>query len=76
MSITGTVVPAIVEELVRKDPGAEFYFAIRRDAAATSITARFEAVLSGLGIERDQRDRLRVRSGLIEIDITREGLGI
>jgi len=76
MGITGTVVPVIVAELVRKDPDARFYFALRRDSAGTSIGARFAAVLATLDLEPEHRSRLSARSTLVEIDITRPGLGI
>lgn len=76
MGITGTVVPVIVEDVVRKDPDAAFYFAIRRDTAGTAIAERFETVVATLDLEPAELDRLRTRSRLVEIDVTREGLGI
>jgi len=76
MGITGAVVPVIVEDLVRKDPDAGFYFALRRDPAGTSIGERFAAVVATLELDPEERDRLRTRSRLVEIDIAREGLGI
>lgn len=76
MGITGTVVPVMVEELVRKDPEAGFYFALRKDATGTSIAGRFAAVIATLDLEPAERERLCARSRLVEIDVTREGLGI
>jgi len=76
MGITGSVVPVIVEHLVRKDPDACFYFALRRDGAGTSIAARFAAVLATLDLEPASRSQLSARSTLVEIDITRQGIGI
>lgn len=76
MGFTGTVVPVIVEDVVRKDPDAAFYFAIRRDTAGTAIAERFETVVATLDLEPAELDRLRTRSRLVEIDVTREGLGI
>jgi nucleoside-diphosphate-sugar epimerase len=73
--ITGTVVPVIVEELVRKDPDAFFYFALRR-TAGTEIADRFEAVVATLELEPAARELLRTRSQLVGIDVAREGLGI
>ena len=73
MGITGTVVPVIVEDLVRKDSDGVFYFALRKDAAGTDIAERFEAVVSTLELEpaepsgiltRDARRRLA--HGLVE----------
>ena len=62
MGITGTVVPVIVEDLVRKDSDGVFYFALRKDAAGTDIAERFEAVVSTLELEPAELDRLRTRS--------------
>ena len=76
MGITGTVVPVIIENLVRKDPEAVFYFALRKDAAGTSIARRFEAVVATLDLESAELNRLRARSRLVEIDVTCNGLGI
>lgn len=74
--ITGTVVPVIVEDLLRKDPAADFYFALRKDSAGNGIADRFEAVVATLDLEPAERERLRAHSRLVEIDIAREGLGI
>ncbi len=76
MGVTGTVMPVIVEDLVRKDPDAVFYFALRRGSAGATIAERFEAVVATLELEPAELDRLRARSRLLEIDIRREGLGI
>jgi nucleoside-diphosphate-sugar epimerase len=76
MGITGTVVPVIVADLVRKDPDARFWFALRRDGAGTSIATRFAGVVATLDLGPADRARLVARSTLVEIDITRPGLGI
>ena len=74
--ITGTVVPVIVEDLLRKDTAAVVYFALRKDTAGTNIAERFERVVTTLGLEPAERELLRTRSHLVDIDVTREGLGI
>ncbi len=74
--MTGTIVPVIVEDLVRKDPGAFFYFAIRKDAAGTNPARRFAAVVATLELEPAECERLKTRSRLVEIDIAHPGLGI
>ncbi len=74
--ITGAVVPVIVEDLVRKDPEAFFYFALRRDTAGTAIAERFEAVATTLELQSAELALLRSRSRLVEIDVTPDGLGI
>ena len=76
LGVTGAVVPVIVEELVRKDPGAFFYFALRRDAAGTPIADRFAAVVASLELGPADRERLRANSRLVEIDVGHHNLGI
>lgn len=76
LGVTGTVVPVIVEDLVRKDPVACFYFALRRDAAGTAIAERFAAVVASLELDPADRERLRANSRLVEIDVGRDLLGI
>lgn len=76
MGITGTVVPVIVEDLVRKDPDAFFYFTLRKDTAGTDIADRFKAVVATLELDPAERELLRTRSRLVEIDVAREDLGI
>jgi nucleoside-diphosphate-sugar epimerase len=76
LGVTGTVVPVIVEDLVRKDPVAFFYFALRRDAAGTPIAERFAAVVASLELGPADRERLRANSRLVEIDVGRDHLGI
>jgi nucleoside-diphosphate-sugar epimerase len=76
MGITGAVMPVVVEGLVRKVPDAVFWFALRRDSAGTSIAERFDAVVATLELEPAELERLRTSSRLVEIDVTRTGLGI
>lgn len=74
--ITGTVVPVVVEDLVKKDPDAVFYFAIRKDKKGNGIQARFESVLDSLDLDHASRRKLRERSRLVEIDVEKDKLGI
>jgi nucleoside-diphosphate-sugar epimerase len=74
--ITGTVVPVIVEDLLKKDADAFFYVAIRGDAKGNGIRQRFDAVLKSLDITPALKARLADRSRLVEIDVEKENLGI
>jgi thioester reductase-like protein len=74
--ITGTVVPVIVEDLLKKDADTFFYFAIRGDAKGNGIQERFDAVLKSMDITPVMKARLAERSKLVEIDVEKENLGI
>jgi thioester reductase-like protein len=74
--ITGTVVPVIVEDLIRKDKDAFFYFAIRKDSKGNDVQLRFEAVVDSLDLDPASKLSLRKRSRLVEIDIEKDKIGI
>lgn len=74
--ITGTVVPVVVEDLMKKDPDAVFYFAIRKDKKGNDVQARFESVVASLDLDPVSRRKLAERSRLVEIDVKKEKLGI
>ena len=74
--ITGTVVPVVVEDLMKKDPDAVFYFAIRKDKKGNGVQARFESVVDSLDLDIPARRKLVERSRLVEIDVEKEKLGI
>jgi len=74
--ITGTVVPVVVEDLMKKDPDAAFYFAIRKDKKGNGIQARFESVVDSLDLDIPTRRKLAERSRLVEINVEKERLGI
>ena len=74
--ITGTVVPVVVEELMKKDPNAAFYFAIRKDKKGNSIQKRFESLVAALDLDHASRRKLADRSRLVEIDVEKDNLGI
>lgn len=74
--ITGTVVPIIVEELMKKDADPFFYFAIRSGKTGSDIQARFEAVLQSLELSPAMTESLSRRSKLVEIDVEKENMGI
>lgn len=74
--VTGTVVPVIVEELMRKDDDPYFYFAIRKDSKGNGIKARFEFVVNSLDLGQATKQKLSERSKLVEIDVEKERLGI
>ncbi len=74
--ITGTVVPTIIEDLLRKDADSFFYFAIRGDAKGNGIQERFDAVLKSLDVKPAMKAGLAERSKLVEIDVEKENMGI
>jgi len=74
--ITGTVVPVIVEDLIRKDKDAFFYFAIRKDSKGNDVQARFEALVESLDLDPASKLDLYKRSKLVEIDIEKDKIGI
>lgn len=74
--ITGTVVPTIIEDLLRKDADSFFYFAIRGDAKGNGIRERFDAVLKSLDLKPAMKASLADRSKLVEIDVEKENMGI
>ncbi len=74
--ITGTVVPIVVEDLIRKDKNAFFYFAIRKDSKGNGIHKRFEEVVESLNIEPVAKLDLYKQSRLVEIDIEKDQIGI
>ncbi len=74
--VTGTVVPVIVEELMRKDPDPHFYFAIRRGKSNMDISERFKAVVSSLDLSDTLKARCIRRSKPVEIDVEQENMGI
>jgi|GEM_PF-2157436 len=49
--ITGTVVPVIVEELMKKDPDPVFRFAVRRGKDGTDASARLFAAIESLDMD-------------------------
>ncbi len=74
--ITGTVVPVIVENLMKKEKDPVFYFAIRKDSKGNHIRARFESVVLGMDLDNSARQKLLQESKLVEIDVEKEKLGI
>lgn len=74
--ITGTVVPVIIEELMKKDNDPYFYFAIRKKGDKQDISGRFQSVLGVLNLDVATRQKLFERSKLVEIDVESEKLGI
>src|SRR6056297_3263364 len=74
--VTGTVVPLIVEELMRKDDDLRFYFAIRNDAKGNGIQQRFESLVETLDLDNAEKRKLSERSTLVQIDVEKEKLGI
>jgi len=56
--VTGTVVPLIVEELMRKDDDPRFYFAIRSDAKGNGIQQRFESLVKTLDLDDAEKQKL------------------
>lgn len=74
--LTGAVVPIIVEDLLRKDPDAFFYFGLRPDGAGNPVQRRFDAVVASLELSDGEKDVLRARSRIVTIDVERERLGI
>jgi len=74
--ITGTVVPIIVEELLKKDDEAFFYFAIRGDSKGNDAQSRFDQLVDTLDLTRSLKRKLRERSKLVNINIENDKLGI
>jgi nucleoside-diphosphate-sugar epimerase len=74
--LTGAVVPIIVEDLIRKDPDAFFYFGLRPDGAGNHVASRFDALVASLELADGEKDALRAHSRLVKIDVERERLGI
>jgi thioester reductase-like protein len=74
--VTGTVVPLIVEELMRKDDDPRFYFAIRNDSKGNGIQQRFESLVETLDLDAAEKRKLSERSTLVRIDVEKEKLGI
>lgn len=74
--VTGTVVPLIVEDLMRKDDNPRFYFAIRNDAKGNGIQQRFESLVETLDLDDAAKQKLSARSTLVQIDVEKEKLGI
>lgn len=74
--ITGTVVPIIVEELMKKDANPYFYFAIRRGKKGMDVQERFETTANSLDLSRSQKESLIKRSKVVEIDVENENMGI
>jgi thioester reductase-like protein len=74
--ITGTVIPVVVENLIRKDKDAFFYFAIRKNTKGNDIQARFEAVVESLDLDPASKLNLYKQSKLVEIDIEKDQIGI
>jgi thioester reductase-like protein len=74
--ITGTVVPVILENLIRKDKDAFFYFAIRKDSKGNGIQARFETVVEALDLDPASKLGIYKQSKLVEIDIEKDKIGI
>lgn len=74
--ITGTVVPVIVEDLMKKDKNPGFYFAIRQDKKGNGVRARFESVIDSMDLDYASKQRLLKTSKLVEIDVEKENLGI
>lgn len=74
--VTGTVVPIIIEELIKKDEDPFFYFAIRRGKKQTDVHARFEAVIHSLNLSTSRIEALAKRSKTVEINVEKENMGI
>ena len=74
--VTGTVVPVIVEDLMKKDKNPAFYFAIRKDKKGNNVRARFESVIDSMDSDYASKQRLLKTSKLVEIDVEQENLGI
>ena len=74
--VTGTVVPLIVEELMRKDDDPRFYFAIRNDSKGNGIQQRFESLVETLDLDAAEKRKLSECSTLVRIDVEKEKLGI
>ncbi len=74
--ITGTVVPVVIEELMKKEADARFYFAIRSDSKGNGIQQRFERVIDSMDLEHNLKRNLMDASRLVEIDIEKEKMGI
>ena len=74
--ITGTVVPVIVEDVMKKEKDPFFYFAIRKGSKGTGIQSRFDAVVASLDLPSALKTKLATNSRLVEIDIEKENLGI
>ncbi|MEZ4549279.1 MAG: SDR family oxidoreductase [Desulfobacterales bacterium] len=70
--VTGTVVPLIVEELMRKDDDPRFYFAIRNDSKGNGIQQRFEALVGTLDLDAAEKRKLSECSTLVRIDVEKE----
>ncbi|MEZ4549274.1 MAG: SDR family oxidoreductase [Desulfobacterales bacterium] len=56
--ITGTVVPVIVEDLMKKDQAPVFYFAIRKDAKGNGIRHRFVSVIDSMDLDNASNSML------------------
>ena len=74
--VTGTVVPVIVEELMRKDPDPYFYFAIRRGRGKTDIAERFMETANTLDLSDALKEKCIRRARPVEIDVEKENMGI
>ena len=74
--ITGTVVPVIVEDLMKKDKDPVFYFALRKDAKGNGIEQRFAAVVNSLDLDHAAKQVILKKSKLVEIDVEHDNLGI
>ena len=74
--ITGTLVPVIVEDLMKKDKDPVFYFAIRKDAKGNGSRTRFESVVDSMELDNASKQNLLNKSELVEIDVEKENLGI
>ena len=59
--VTGAVVPVIVEELLRKDPEAFFYLALRPDRAGNHVASRFDALVARLELTDSEKVALHQR---------------
>ena len=74
--ITGTVVPVIVEDLMKKDDDSFFYLAIRKGRGGTDIHDRFKSMVDAMDLNQVSKQKLIERSQLIEINVEMERLGI
>ena len=74
--ITGTVVPVIVEDLMKKDQAPVFYFAIRKDAKGNGIRHRFVSVIDSMDLDNASKQYVIQNSKLVEIDVGKDNLGI
>lgn len=74
--ITGTVVPVIVEDLMKKDPDPVFHFAIRKGKNGTDIKTRLARAIDTLDIDAGLKKKLAARSTPVEINVTKERMGI